>query len=340
MSARKDAHHTDPSLRSSWRTPLEIVLRAREIPVLMLLSTGGAVWSVYAGPLPAGTVLERWPLAGSAGVAALWLSIYFGLGRAMLGTARAGEPRRLLRRLAIAMVLFVVLCAPLVLVETLPAVRRRVLPSGALVGLSERERSARVVVDPRGARLVGRGGGRRRRGRRAPPRRRLLGSQIPARTRRVRREHRGAREHARCPLRAPSPARRRDRHRHDALRRARRREPRQDDVHARGRPAARPPLRRGALTAARRNVRADDDGAPRRLVHSRADGAPRRGAPSGRGRLVARTSHRRRRLARRDRRRRHERTPRAAAACARSRGHRARRLGLGALRAAKRCLAR
>ena len=127
MSARKDAHHTDPSLRSSWRTPLEIVLRAREIPVLMLLSTGGAVWSVYAGPLPAGTVLERWPLAGSAGVAALWLSIYFGLGRAMLGTARAGEPRRLLRRLAIAMVLFVVLCAPLVLVETLPAVRLRYL---------------------------------------------------------------------------------------------------------------------------------------------------------------------------------------------------------------------
>ncbi|HEX6994645.1 MAG TPA: LTA synthase family protein [Gammaproteobacteria bacterium] len=123
MSAREDAHDNDRSIRPSWRTVLAIVLRAPEIHAPVLLSTAGAVWSVHAGPFPAGAVLERWPLGGAAGIAALWLSIYFGAGRALLGAARDVEPRRPLHRLAVAMSLFVVFCAPLALVETLPAAR-------------------------------------------------------------------------------------------------------------------------------------------------------------------------------------------------------------------------
>jgi len=123
MSAQEDAHDNDRSTRSSWRTLVETVLRVPEIHVPVLLSAGGAIWSVHAGPFPAGAVLERWPLGGAAATAVLWLSIYAGLGRVLVGIACDAEPRRVLRRLAVAMVMFVVLCAPLVLVETTPAVR-------------------------------------------------------------------------------------------------------------------------------------------------------------------------------------------------------------------------
>src|SRR5690606_24463204 len=127
MSARKDAHENGRSIRTSWRTLLEIVLRAPDVQVPVLLSTGGAIWCVHAGPFPAGAMLERSPLAGSVIVAALWLSVYASVGHALIAAVRDVEPRLVLRRLAIAMLVFVILCVPLVLAEAPPLVRLRYL---------------------------------------------------------------------------------------------------------------------------------------------------------------------------------------------------------------------
>jgi len=121
MSALEDAHG-DSSARSTLRTVLAAAFRAPEVLVPMLVSAAAAAWSVAAGPFPAGALLERSPIAGGLLVAVVWVSSQIGIGCALL-RASSAEPRRLLRRVAAATLLFVAACAPLALVETLPLVR-------------------------------------------------------------------------------------------------------------------------------------------------------------------------------------------------------------------------
>jgi len=82
--------------------------KAPEIAVTVLLCATAAVWFTHAGPLPGTGALRRWPLAGSLVVLAGWLAVYGVLGLALLRHASASEARRLLFRLAAALLLLVV----------------------------------------------------------------------------------------------------------------------------------------------------------------------------------------------------------------------------------------
>lgn len=122
MSALEDAHDLISSVRPTLRAVLAVACRAPEILVPMLASAAAAVWSVAAGPFPAGALLHGSPIAGSLLVALVWLSIHVGVAWVLLRSSSA-EPRRVLRRVVAAMLLFVAACAPLALVEPLPVVR-------------------------------------------------------------------------------------------------------------------------------------------------------------------------------------------------------------------------